>query len=159
MVESEFDDMTVQELKQFIEAKKEKDYAIVDVRQPIEYAEGHIPGATFIPLNDLVADFSGLPQNKDMIFYCHSGGRSVAAALMASEALARDNKIYNLVGGIMAWEGKTVKGFPKVQVFDTKQEVAGLFLTAMNLEKGAWQFYNHILEKFKLDPITPTLDA
>lgn len=159
MVESEFEDMTVEELKQFIESKKEKDYTLVDVRQPVEYVEGHIPGAKFIPLNELVSDFSGLPQNKDVIFYCHSGGRSVAAASMTSEEMGSDNKIYNLVGGILAWEGKTVEGFPKVQVFDINQEASDLLLTAMNLEKGAWQFYTHILENFDLDPMASTLET
>lgn len=159
MFDSEFEDMTVEELKQFIESKKEKGYTIVDVRQPVEYEEGHIPGAKFIPLNDLVSDFSGLPQNKDVIFYCHSGGRSVAAASMISEEMPAENKIYNLVGGILAWEGKTVKGFPKIHVFDTNQEVSDLLLTAMNLEKGAWRFYMHILDKFDLGPIASTLET
>ena len=159
MFDSEFEDMTVEELKQFIESKKEKGYMIVDVRQPVEYEEGHIPGAKFIPLNDLVSDFSGLPQNKDVVFYCHSGGRSLAAASMVSEEMSTDKKIYNLVGGILAWEGETVKGLPKIHVFDTNQEVSDLLLTAMNLEKGAWQFYMHILDKFNLDPISSTLET
>lgn len=159
MFDSEFKDMTVEELREFIESKKEKDYVIVDVRQPFEYVEGHIPGATFIPLNDLVSNFSVLPQNKDVIFYCHSGGRSVAAASMVSEEMASDSKMYNLVGGILAWEGKTVKGFPNVQVFDINQAPGDLLLTAMNLEKGAWQFYRHVLENFNLTPMVSTLET
>ena len=158
MVDSEFEDMTVEELKQFIESQKEKDYMIVDVRQPAEYEDGHIPGAKFIPLNDLISDFSGLPQNKDLIFYCHSGGRSLAAASMVSEERVTDNNIYNLTGGILSWEGKTLKGFPKIQVFDRDQETRDLLLTAMELEKGAWRFYRYILDRFDLDPITSTLE-
>lgn len=159
MVDSAFKDITVEALRQFVESRKEKDYTIVDVRQPVEYVEGHIPGAKFIPLNDLVSDFSKLPQNKDLIFYCHSGGRSVAAASMVSEETAPYGSIYNLVGGILAWEGKTVKGFPKIQVFDRDQEPSDLLLTAMNLEKGAWRFYVHILENFNLASMVSMLET
>jgi rhodanese-related sulfurtransferase/rubrerythrin len=157
MFDSDFGDMTVEELKQFIQSGNEKDYLIVDVRQPKEYTDGHIPGAKFIPLNKLMADFSGLPQDRDLIFYCHSGGRSLAAASMSSEEMVTEKRIYNLTGGILAWEGKTLRGFPKVQVFDKNKSAEDLLFTAMDLEKGAWRFYTHILENFDVDPIIPTL--
>jgi rhodanese-related sulfurtransferase/rubrerythrin len=158
MFDAEFKDMTVEELRQFIETKNEKDYTIVDVRQPAEYTDGHIPGAKFIPLNDLVSDFSGLPRNKDVVFYCHSGSRSAAAAAMAADEMTSSRDIYNLAGGIMAWGGQTVKGFPKVQVFDPSGPESKLLLTAMNLEKGAWQFYRHVSAHFGLASMTSTLE-
>lgn len=158
MKDPEFEDITAEQLKQFIQSKKEKDYVVVDVRQPAEYTRGHIPGATFIPLNELMADISGLPPDKDLIFYCHSGGRSLAAASMVSEEMAAANKIYNLVGGIMAWEGKTLAGYPKIQVFEKNKTAADLLLTAMDLEKGAWRFYTYILENFDIDSIHSTLE-
>jgi len=74
MYDSEFEDITAEELKQFIKSHNEKEYLVVDVRQQDEYTKGHIPGAKFIPLNELLSDFSGLPANRDVIFYCHSGG-------------------------------------------------------------------------------------
>jgi rhodanese-related sulfurtransferase/rubrerythrin len=158
MYDSEFEDITTPELKQFIKSHKEKEYLIVDVRQPDEYTKGHIPGAKFIPLNELLSDFSGLPADRDVIFYCHSGGRSVAAASMFSEEGITEKTIYNLEGGILSWEGKTLKGFPKIQVFDKTKEPVELLLTAMDLEKGAWRFYTHILKNFAVDPIIPTLE-
>ena len=158
MYDPEFEDITAQQLKQFIKSKNEKDYVLVDVRQPAEYTSGHIPGAKFIPLNELVSDLSGLPPDRDLIFYCHMGGRSLAAATMASEEMGAENKIYNLTGGIQAWEGRTLAGFPKIQVFDKNQTVDDLLLTAMDLEKGAWRFYVHILENFDVNPINSTLE-
>lgn len=158
MYDPEFEDITTEQLKQFIQSKKEKDYVLVDVRQPAEYTSGHIPGAKFIPLNELVSDFSGLPPDRDLIFYCHMGGRSVAAASMAAEEMGTANKIYNLIGGIQAWEGKQLAGFPKIQIFDKNQTIDDLLLTAMDLEKGAWRFYTHILENFDVDPIRSTLE-
>jgi rhodanese-related sulfurtransferase/rubrerythrin len=158
MYDSEFEDITAEELKQFIKSHNEKEYLIVDVRQPDEYTKGHIPGAKFIPLNELLSDFSGLPANSDVIFYCHSGGRSIAAASMFSEEGLTEKTIYNLEGGILSWEGKTLKGFPKIQVFDKTKGPVELLLTAMDLEKGAWRFYTYILKNFAVDSIIPTLE-
>jgi sulfur-carrier protein adenylyltransferase/sulfurtransferase len=158
MNDPEFKDITALELKQFIKSHNEKQYLIVDVRQPDEYTKGHIPGSKFIPLNELVSDFSGLPANRDVIFYCHAGGRSLAAASMFSEEGITEKTIYNLDGGILSWEGKTVKGYPKIQVFDKTKAPAELLLTAMDLEKGAWRFYTYILDKFAVDSITPTIE-
>ncbi|MBW1728695.1 MAG: sulfurtransferase [Deltaproteobacteria bacterium] len=158
MYDSEFEDITTPELKQFIKSHKEKEYLIVDVRQPDEYTKGHIPGAKFIPLNKLLSDFSGLPADRDVIFYCHSGGRSVATASMFSEEGITEKTIYNLEGGILSWESKALKGFPKIQFFDKTKEPVELLLTAMDLEKGAWRFYTYILKNFAVDPIIPTLE-
>jgi len=158
MYDSEFEDITALELKQFIKSHNEKEYLLVDVRQPDEYTKGHIPGAKFIPLNELLSDFSGLPANRDVVFYCHSGGRSLAAASMFSEEDITEKTIYNLEGGILSWEGKTLKGFPKIQVFDKTKGPVELLLTAMDLEKGAWRFYTYILKNFAVDPIIPTLE-
>jgi rhodanese-related sulfurtransferase/rubrerythrin len=158
MYDSEFEDITAEELKQFIKSHNEKEYLIVDVRQPDEYTKGHIPGAKFIPLNELLSDFSGLPANRDVIFYCHSGGRSIAAASMFSEEGIAEKTIYNLEGGILSWQGKTLKGFPKIQVFDKTKGPVELLLAAMDLEKGAWRFYTYIIENFAVDPIIPTLE-
>lgn len=158
MFDSEFKGITAEELKQFIKSHNEKEYLVVDVRQPDEYTKGHLPGAKFIPLNKLISDFSGLPANRDVIFYCHSGGRSLAAASMFSEEGISEKTIYNLEGGILSWEGKTLKGFPKIQVFDKTKGPVELLLTAMDLEKGAWRFYTNILKNFAVDPIIPTLE-
>jgi len=158
MYDSEFKDITTKELKQFIKSHNEKEYLLVDVRQPDEYSEGHIPGAKFIPLNELVSDLSGLPANRDLVFYCHSGGRSLAAASIFFEEGITEKTIYNLEGGILAWEGKTLKGFPKIQVFDKTKAPVELLLTAMDLEKGAWRFYTYILDNISVDPIISTLE-
>ena len=61
--------MTSEELRQYIESNAEGDYLLVDVRQPEEYVQGHIPGAKLIPVRDLVSEPSELPPDKDIIFY------------------------------------------------------------------------------------------
>lgn len=153
----EFKDLTPEGLRKYIETHKEDAYLLVDVRQPSEYEQSHIPGARLIPLLDLGSEFFNLPSDKDMIFYCHSGGRSVAAASLAAEGEVTSGKIYNLEGGMLAWDGKTLADFPRVQVFDKDKTTPELLLTAMDLEKGAFRFYTHLLEKFPSEPFTDTI--
>jgi rubrerythrin/rhodanese-related sulfurtransferase len=149
-------EMNPQEFRQYVEQKNERDYLIVDVRQPKEYVEGHIPGAKLIPIMDLVANLSNLPPDKDLIFYCHSGGRSAAAATLAEEEEASSKKIYNLEGGIVAFEGRMVPDYPKVQVFDKSRNLSQLLLIAMDLEKGALRFYDYLKDRFASEPFSKT---
>jgi sulfur-carrier protein adenylyltransferase/sulfurtransferase len=136
-------DLTPEQLRQFIQEHDEKSYLLLDVRQPDEYEDFHIPGARLIPLPDLVQTVDSLPADKALIFYCHVGGRSLAAASMAEEEIQGAGDIYNLSGGIMAWDQATVSDQPDVRLFDG-QTTLEMFRTAMNLEKGAMRFYTHI---------------
>ncbi len=80
------------------------DAVLLDVRSPMEYAEGHIEGATLIDIND--ASFpekvAHLDKGKTYYINCRSGARSGRACqYMASQGFA--NTI-NLRGGIMGWQ-------------------------------------------------------
>ena len=55
------------------------DFTVVDVRDPEEYAEGHIPGAVNIPVSEFASQSESLDKNKKIIVYCNSGGRSYNA--------------------------------------------------------------------------------
>jgi rhodanese-related sulfurtransferase/rubrerythrin len=149
--------MSPEELRRYIEKNKEGDYLLVDVRQPKEYVQGHIAGAKLIPIKDLVADLFSLPSDKDLIFYCHSGGRSAAAATLAAEEAVSKKKIYDLEGGIMAWDDRIVSEYPRVEVFDKSKSLPGLLWTAMDLEKGAFRFYNYVRDRFVSEPFSTTL--
>ncbi len=81
---------------------KRDDVVIIDVREPNEYAEGHVPNATLIPVNSVFARKDELPTDKEIIFICRSGGRSALAAEMAA-ASGLTNPLYNLEGGTLAW--------------------------------------------------------
>ena len=85
----DFENVKPEELRHFQQGHKEKEYQLIDVRQPDEYTEGHIPGALLLPLDDLEDRVSDLPQEQDIVFYCRSGARSQAAAIIA-RGLARD---------------------------------------------------------------------
>jgi rhodanese-related sulfurtransferase len=49
---------------------------IVDVREPDEWASGHIEGATLIPLGSLAVRSSELPRDRDIVVVCRTGHRS-----------------------------------------------------------------------------------
>lgn len=82
----------------------EKKAVIVDVREDSEWNEQHIPGAIHIPLAQLNERLSELKQYKDgaVITQCKSGGRSTKA--LDELKSAGFSKVYNMDGGIMAWE-------------------------------------------------------
>lgn len=76
---------------------------IVDVREAGEYAEMHIPGAKLIPVGTINIDNIPPLDNKKLIIHCHMGRRGEAAC----EKLILSNpnlNVYNLTGGITAWE-------------------------------------------------------
>jgi rhodanese-related sulfurtransferase len=55
---------------------------MLDVREPSEYTEGHIPGAANIPLRELAARFGELPTDQQVIAYCKSGHRQAMSVPM-----------------------------------------------------------------------------
>jgi rhodanese-related sulfurtransferase len=154
----EFETLTFGEFKKYMQTHKEKNYLVIDVRQASEYEDGHIPGAKLMPLSEVETRLFTLPSNRDLIFYCANGGRSQWAASLAGEAEVCTKTVYHLMGGMQAWEGKALSGYPKVRIFDKDQTLETLLATAMNLEKGAWRFYQYAISKFSDDPIRPTLE-
>ena len=67
--------MPVQNLAALIKSGA-KDFAIVDVRDESEYADGHIPGAVNIPVAAFASKSSVLDKKKRIIVYCNGGERS-----------------------------------------------------------------------------------
>jgi len=57
-------------------ALREAGAFILDVRQPEEWAAGHIPDATLIPLGDLPARIAEVPKDRQVLVVCRSGNRS-----------------------------------------------------------------------------------
>jgi len=79
---------------------------LLDVRTPEEFEEGHLPGALNIDIRgyDFHEQIETLDNTKAYFVYCRSGGRSTAACkFMVSKGFP---EVYNLAGGILAWEGE-----------------------------------------------------
>lgn len=143
-----YENIWPESLQEFIARHQEKEYLIVDVRQPMEYAKEHLPGSQLISLGYLEGRFAEIPKDKVIIFCCSNGIRSRVAAHFYAKSLSEPQLVYNLMGGIEAWQGKLLQNVPKVSIFKEGKETADAMLTAMDLEKGAKLFYLSVLEKF-----------
>ncbi|MEJ5348023.1 MAG: rhodanese-like domain-containing protein [Desulfosoma sp.] len=135
------ENMFIDELESYRAAHREKDYELIDVREPAEYAAGHIPGARLMPLSRFEKLLNNLEPGKELLFYCSSGGRSMTAAMLAAESGLKPRRVVNLQGGYMAWDGKELFDFPKVRLLADKSSLVEMLQEAINLEKGAYRFY------------------
>jgi glyoxylase-like metal-dependent hydrolase (beta-lactamase superfamily II) len=73
---------------------------VVDVREPREFAAWSIPSATNIPLSELSARASEVPEDREVVSVCASGSRSSEAAELLSRT---GRRVANLAGGMAAW--------------------------------------------------------
>ena len=82
---------------------------ILDVREDSEWQTQHIPGAIHIPLGQLSGRLEELKQYKDspVIAQCRSGRRSAQASDVLKSA--GFSKVYNLDGGLIAWDKAGLK--------------------------------------------------
>lgn len=74
---------------------------VVDVREPSEYAEKHIPGAVSIPQADLATRIDEVPHDRDVLVACAGGVRSIKAAGFLRSAGFEN--VTNLLDGTDGW--------------------------------------------------------
>ena len=76
------------------------DAYLLDVREPGEWAAGHIPGALHIPLGELNQRYPEIGQERELYVICRSGARSARAA----QALAGAGwDARNVSDGMQGW--------------------------------------------------------
>lgn len=96
--------ISVHDLKAMLDerAAGSRDFVLVDVREPVEWSIVAIDGSEFIPKGEFLTGeaFEKLPQDKQVVLYCRSGGRS-AEALVAAQGAGFD--AIHVGGGIIAW--------------------------------------------------------
>ncbi len=97
---------TVSEVKDCIDS----DTLLLDIREPDEYARGHIPGAIHVPRGMLEFQImktlehigiKGDPADTDIVLYCGTGGRSALATKSMDDMGFRN--VRSMDGGIIAW--------------------------------------------------------
>jgi len=76
---------------------------VVDLRQPWEYAAGHIPGAVHIFIQDIPTRLHELPQDQDIVFQCWHGMTSLDVAAFAIQNGWLAGHIASLSGGMAGW--------------------------------------------------------
>ncbi|RDU36146.1 rhodanese-like domain-containing protein [Neobacillus piezotolerans] len=75
---------------------------LIDVREDEEVAYGMVPGAKHIKMSDIPARIEELDKNKEYIFICRSGGRSMNVCHYLQQ---QGFKVINMKGGMLEWEG------------------------------------------------------
>lgn len=133
-----------EEVRKIIESSDPDQFAIVDVRQPEEYQESHLPGAKLIPLDDLPDQLEKLDPRKQTFVYCTAGVRSRAGAAILKRAGFAE--VYSMEGGIRAWQGLVAEQLPEVGMtwFVSAQGSDELIGLAWLLEDGMRSFYLEI---------------
>jgi rhodanese-related sulfurtransferase len=77
---------------------------VVDVREPAEFADGHLPGSELVPLGTLEAEARSWPRHTPIVVVCRSGMRSAKAARLL-ERLGFE-VVASLRGGVTDWGGQ-----------------------------------------------------
>ena len=101
--------VSVHDLKAALDAadgEGKEQVEVVDVREPWEYAEGHVPGARLVPLVSVPQHLDDLPRDRPVYLVCHVGGRSAQAAHYLAE---RGVDAVTVDGGTAEWESA---GYP-----------------------------------------------
>lgn len=142
-----------EEAKKFMAEHKEGAYTLLDVRQPGEYETEHIPGAKLIPLPGLKDGLSQLDKHKPVIAYCAIGGRSLAAAQLLSALGFKE--IYNLQGGIKAWQGQKAVGPQELnlELVRGDETAAEMIALAYGMEMSLGVFYQNMIETSQDDEL------
>jgi rhodanese-related sulfurtransferase len=102
---------SIREMDSETASKSLDNYLILDVREPAEFAAGHLPNAMNIPRGVLEFKISNHPnfqnQQAAIIVYCQTGGRSA----LATEALQKIgySNAASMAGGFNAWQAAGYK--------------------------------------------------
>lgn len=80
---------------------------LLDVREPEEWDENHIPDTTLIPLSELEDRIAELPKNQEIIVVCRSGNRSQEGRDILLEN--GFTQVSSMSGGLKDWQSA---GYP-----------------------------------------------
>ena len=139
--------MNADDVREYLSDKTLQEVTILDVRQPGEYEEGHIPGAKLVPLPVLTDSLSEIDPSKPVVVYCAIGGRSrIAAQTLAGKGY---EQVINLTGGFKAWNGQAAFGAEEegVELFTELDSAEQILAAAYSLEDGLRDFYLRMLER------------
>lgn len=94
-------EISPQKLKARLDLKDQ--VTVVDLRQPWEYQEGHIPTAINIFIQDIPSRFHEIPQGGDIVFQCWHGVTSIEVANFVINNGGAAHAISSLSGGMAGW--------------------------------------------------------
>ncbi|WP_438349346.1 rhodanese-like domain-containing protein [Paenibacillus sp. FA6] len=95
------------ELYKIIEHTPQQVY-VIDVREPEEYNEVHIPGVPLIPMGDIPDLIESFDKSAEYVIVCRSGRRSLEVSkFFQQEGI---EKVHNYYGGMLAWDREVEVG-------------------------------------------------
>ena len=145
--------MDTEAANKFLGEHHEGTYTLLDVRQPWEYEEDHLPGAMLVPLGDLQEGTQNLDPAKPTLVYCAVGGRSrVAAQLLSGRGF---QEVYNLAGGIKGFRGAKATGPQELNLDLVRGDESprDMLKLAFGLERALGIFYDRCREAAQDDDL------
>ncbi|WP_019874495.1 rhodanese-like domain-containing protein [Sporichthya polymorpha] len=76
------------------------DAYLLDVREPVEWAAGHVESAVHIPMNSVPQRLDEIPADGEIYVICKSGGRSAQVTAYLQQ---NGRQATNVAGGMLAW--------------------------------------------------------
>lgn len=105
-----FDEVDAERARAQVEGPRGAQTLVLDVRTEQEVRGGHIPGALWIPVDQLESRAREVPKDRPVLVVCAAGGRSAAACDYLT-GRGHEN-VVNVIGGMSSWRGKTAAGLP-----------------------------------------------
>jgi sulfur-carrier protein adenylyltransferase/sulfurtransferase len=138
--------ITANKALEMIKGKNPEEICLLDVRQPNEYQQGHIPGAVLIPIAQLPEGLGELDSKIPTITYCAFGSRSRVGTSILQDAGFKE--AYNLKGGFKAWKGLSVEGPPETGMvsFAGTKTPEDILSIAWALEESSRRFFKTMAE-------------
>lgn len=100
--------LTPRDLQSWLNDQAREAPMVIDIREAWEVEQGCIAGSRHIPMASIPTVLSSLPSAAPIVVYCQHGVRSMrVASFLASQGCA---EVYNLTGGIVAWQHDVVPG-------------------------------------------------
>lgn len=102
-------EISVEELAQW--RASEKQFVLLDVREPFELQAACLPGALHMPMRQVPARMNELDRENEIAVLCHHGGRSERVAQFL--AMQGFPHVHNVAGGIDAYAKRVDKSVPR----------------------------------------------
>jgi len=105
-----FPEIDADAARKVVEETKPTNLTVLDVRTEQEVAGGHIPGALWIPVDQVEKRSREIPKHGPVLVFCAAGARSAAACDFLSTR--GWSNVTNVIGGMSAYRGQTKSGLP-----------------------------------------------
>jgi len=104
-------EISTEEVRRLLSGDGDDDLAVVDIRSPQAFRQGHIPGSVNVPFEQITARVGEFEDADRIVTVCPHGRSSVQAAqLFNSYEGTADARVESMAGGLEAWSGDLVAG-------------------------------------------------